>query len=149
MEIRSSRARCAGKLTPASATLPGDADQRNVQELLLLARFSAEPAPLLRFRFLWRRHRYLFCNRLFPFWFFGLCLYLLWLWFRLFPPQFLFYGRFLLGCDDSSVHPFDKRHGSRVALALAEFHNARVTAIALYRSRCNVVEEFLYGCLLS
>ena len=46
------------------------------------------------------------------------------------------------------IDPFDKGHGSRVALALPEPHYARVTSIAIGRSRRDLVEQFLHRGLV-
>src|SRR5881397_2398956 len=109
-----------------------------------LCRFSAEPFPLF-----WLR---LFGRCLGRFLFFGSGLF----WLR---------GRFFLFCawlDRLSfrllffffldgwcrIHPLNKCHRSGVALALAKLDNARVTAVALGRSRRDVVEEFFDSILV-
>src|SRR5215472_5472216 len=124
----------------------------------LLARFSAEPATLFR-RGLLRRNRrlarcfffrsrfFLRC-RLFHFCLCALGFYSFWLWFGLFPFRlFLFYWL----CLDylRHIHPLYERHRSGVAPALAKFHDARVSAIALGRPWRDVVKQFLHRILLT
>src|SRR4029453_6446976 len=79
----------------------------------------------------WLRHRF--------FWF---CAWLDRFSFSLFffPPFFLY--------SWCCIDPLNECHRSGVALALAELDNARVTAVALGRSRRDVVEEFLDSILL-
>src|SRR5207249_516845 len=101
-------------------------------------RFSAKPPPPFRLGFLGRHRRgFLRFRR-------GL--------FRLNGPFFFCLGAFLFRgfffghlC---SIDPFDKGHGSGVALALAKPHDARVTPIAIGRSRRDLVEQFLHRDLL-
>src|SRR5207249_4623109 len=113
--------------------------------------FFAKPAPLLRFRFLhrrWHRGRFLFFRcRLFRFGLLKSRGSLPWFWFGFFPFPLLFPGRFFFD-DLCCIDPLDECHGSGVALALAELHNARVTAVALRRSWRDVVEQSLYDSLL-
>src|SRR5206468_13120175 len=72
--------------------------------------------------------------------------------FRLNGPFFFCLGAFLfrgfLFGHLCSIDPFDKGHGSGVALALAKPHDARVTPIAIGRSRRDLVEQFLHRDLL-
>jgi hypothetical protein len=101
-----------------------------------LRRFSAEPFPRFWLRF--------FCRWRCRFLFFGSGLF----WFQ--RGFFLFcvcLSRFFLD-GRCGIHPLNECHGSGVALPLAELDNARVTAVALRRSRCNVVKEFLDSILL-
>src|SRR5439155_10567347 len=111
-----------------------------------IRRFSAEPFPLF-----WLR---LFCRCWCRFLFFGNSLF--WLqrrfflfcaWLDLFPFRLLFFRGFFFD-DLWCIDPLDECHGSGVALALAELHNARVTAVALRRSWRDVVEQSLYDSLL-
>ena len=78
--------------------------------------------------------------------------------FRLFRLGFLAFGRFLLRLWLGSlalrllffckffldsllrIHPFDERHGSRIAFAAAQPDNASVTAITFRRSLRDIVE---------
>src|SRR6185369_16530466 len=111
-----------------------------------LPRFSAEPFPLF-----WLR---LFGGCLGRFLFFGGGLFWLrhgffWFcaWLDRFSFHLLFFRRFFLDrwcCID----PLNECHRSGVALALAELDNARVTAVALGRSRRDVLEEFFDSILV-
>src|SRR5438874_5285195 len=54
----------------------------------------------------------------------------------------------LLLDGEGCINPFQIGDRSGIALALTEFHNPRVTAIASSCTRCDLVEQFFHGILL-
>src|SRR4030095_11472826 len=68
-------------------------------------------------------------------------------WLDRFSVRFLFFHHFFLD-GWCCIHPLNECHRSGVALALAELDNARVTAVALGRSRRDVLEEFFDSILV-
>src|SRR6266576_3812091 len=126
-------------------SVPGDSECHG-KLFFRLRRFFAEPFPLFGLRLFHRyRRRFFFFGR----WFFWLRsgFFLFCAWLDLFSFRLLFFRGFFLD-DLCAIDPLDECHGSGVALALTELDNARVTAVALRRSRRDVVEEFLYRVLL-
>src|SRR6266550_1250565 len=126
-------------------SVPGDSE-RHGKLFFRLRRFFAEPFPLFRLRLFHRyRRRFFFFGR----WFFWLRsgFFLFCAWLDLFSFRLLFFLGFFFD-DLCAIDPLDECHGSRVALALTELDNACVTAVALRRSRRDVVEEFLDRVLL-